>query len=241
MINYNIYNKENRNGNNNNKQSHTNTNGTVSNSSDSKDEKESRCRACEHIRELAFIPVKGRPYAKLSLPWYGDKFKYKFAKPKELLSLAYEPLCSTLYPVPLGEYKKKEQLVSKQVEQFLGIDDLAGKYTLRDALRQLDEVSKANLAELDDSKEIKLINDMCFQLYEFIQAECQRKPAENVPVVREFFGNEKRCVLLNEEFVAVAQLCWHLTANLKPMFYQMPTTYLRSFKYLFNQVKYFHS
>lgn len=204
-----------------------------------RDEKEWRCRACELIRDIAFIPVKPRPYAKLNLPWYGDKFKHKFAKPKEVLGLAYEPLVSTLYPLPLAEHKKKELVVSKQVEQFLGLDDLAAKFTLRDALRQLDEVAKANLAELDDAREVKLVNEMCFHLYEYIQAECQRKPAENIAVVREFFSADKKAILLNEEFVSVAQLTWNLGGiNLKPVFYQVPTVYLRSFKYLFNQVCY---
>lgn len=203
---------------------------------DSKDERELRTRACELIRDIAFIPVKPRSYTKLNLPWFGDKYKHKFAKPKELLALSYEPLCSTLFPLPLGDYKKKELIVSKQVEQFLGVDDLAGKFSLRDALRQLDELSKANLSELDDAKEVKLVGEMCFHLYEYIQSECQRKP-ENITTVKEFFAHDKRCILLNEEFVSVGQLCWQLGVNLKPIFYQVPTVYLRSFKYLFNQVR----
>lgn len=202
---------------------------------ESKDEKEARCRACELIRDIAFVPVKTRPYQKIGLTWYGDKYKYKFAKPKELLANSYENLCSTLWPVPLHEYRKKENLITKQVEQFLGIDELNTKFSLSDALKQLEEVSKVNLVDLDDSKEVKLINEMCFQLYEYIQAECQKKPTDYVHLVREFF-NERRCILINEELVAVNQLCWHLNVNLKPMFYQLPTAYLRSYKFLFNQV-----
>lgn len=117
------------------------SNGTAATANGS-DEKEWRARACELMRDIAFIPVKPRPYTKLNLPWYGDKYKHKFAKPKELLALAYEPLGSTLFPLPLGEHKRKELVVSKQVEQFLGLDDLAAKFTLRDALKQLDEVAK---------------------------------------------------------------------------------------------------
>jgi hypothetical protein len=181
------------------------------------------------------VPVKPKPYQKLNLGWYGEKYKSRFAKPKELISATYENLCSCLWPVPLGDYKKKENVMSKQVEQFLGIDDLTTKYTIKDALKQLDEVCKVNVQEVDDSREVKLVGDMCFQLYEYIQNECQRRPAENIPVVREFFA-ERRCILLNEEFVCYTQLCWHLNVNLKSMYYQIPTTFLRSFKYLFNQV-----
>ncbi len=85
------------------------------------------------------------------------------------------------------------------------------------------------------TKEVKIVADMCGQLYEFIQLECQKRPAELVPVVREFFA-ERACILLNEEFIRVDQLCWHLNVNLKSMFYQIPTAFLRSLKYLFNQV-----
>lgn len=73
-----------------------------------KEEKESKCKACELIRDIAFIPVKPKPYLKLGLTWYGDKFKYRFAKPKELLSSQYENLCSCTWPIPLNEYKKRE-------------------------------------------------------------------------------------------------------------------------------------
>ena len=174
----------------------------------------------------------------MSLSWYGDKFKFSFAKPKELLAGSFEPLCSTLWPVPLNEYKKKENLITKQVETFLGLDELSVKFTVRDALKQLEEVSKLNIQEIDDTKEIKLVADMCFQIYEYLQDECQRRPAENVQCVRDFFGasDNKKCILLNEEFVSVNQLCWHLNVNLKSMFYPMPATFLRSFKYLFSQV-----
>ncbi len=206
-----------------------NTNSTVS------EDREAKNAACELIRDIAFIPVKPKPYQKLTLAWYGDKFKFRFAKPKELLSGVFEPLCSSLWPIPLYEYKRKERIITKQIEHFLGIDDITGKLTLKDALAQLDEVAKTNLQEIDDSKEVKIVTDMCFQLYEYIQLECQKKPAELVPIVREFFG-DRPCILLNEEFISVNQLCWHLNVNLKSMFYQIPTTFLRSLKYLFNQV-----
>lgn len=210
-------------------------NGVAANSSEQREEREARLKACDAIRDIAFIPVKPKPYQKLSLPWYGDKFKFRFAKPKELLSGMYEGLCSSLWPIPLYEYKKKERLITKQIEQFFGIDDISAKFTLKDALSQLDEVAKINLQEIDDSKEVKIVTDMCFQLYEYIQLECQKRPAELVPMVREFFA-DKACILLNEEFICVNQLCWHLNVNLKSMFYQIPTTFLRSLKYLFNQV-----
>lgn len=203
--------------------------------SEQREERDAKCNACELIRDIAFIPVKPKPYHKLTLTWYGDKYKFRFAKPKELLSGMYEPLCSSLWPIPLYEYKKKERIITKQIEQFFGIDDICGKFTLRDALNQLDEVAKINLQEIDDSKEVKIVTDMCFQLYEYIQLECQKKPAELVPMVREFFSG-KACILLNEEFISVNQLCWHLNVNLKSMFYQIPTNFLRSLKYLFNQV-----
>jgi hypothetical protein len=202
---------------------------------ETKEEKESRFNACELIRDISFIPVKTKPYQKLNLTWYGDKFKLRFAKPRELLSGTYENLCSCFWPIPLYEYKRKEKIITKQIEQFFGIDDLMSKFTLRDALNQLEEVCKINLQEIDDSKEVKLITDMCFQIYEYIQSECQKRPAELIPVVREFFS-EKKCILLNEEFISVNQLCWHLSVNLKSMFYQIPTAFLRSLKYLFNQV-----
>jgi len=200
-----------------------------------KEERESRNNACELIRDIAFIPVKAKPYQKLNLTWYGDKFKFRFAKPKELLSGMYEPLCSCFWPIPLYEYKRKEKILTKQIEQFLAIDDLTGKFGIKDALNQLEEVCKINLQEIDDSKEVKLITDMCFQIYEYIQTECQKRPGELIPLVREFFA-DKRCILLNEEFISVNQLCWHLNVNLKSMFYQIPTAFLRSLKYLFNQV-----
>ena len=203
---------------------------------ESKEEKECKSRVCELIRETSFIPVKSKPYHRLNLVWYGDKFKFSFAKPKELLSGSFEYLCSTLWPVPLNEYKKKENFITKQVEKFLGLDELTGKFTLKDALKQLEEVSKMSIQEIDDSKEIKLVTDMCFQIYEYLQDECQKKPAESIQAVRDFFMSEKKCILLNEEFVGVNQLCWHLNVNLKSMFYQMPPAFLRSFKYLFNQV-----
>ena len=202
---------------------------------ESREEKEAKFRACELIRDIAFIPVKPKPYQKLNLTWLGDKFKFRFAKPKELLSGQYEMLCSTQWPVPLNEYKKRENIFTKQIEQFLGLDDLTSKFSLKDALRQLDEVCKINLPEIDDAREVKIINDMCYQLYEYVQSECQKKPNDHVPLVRAFFADRK-CILVNEEFVNVNQLCWHLNVNLKSMFYQIPSSYLRSFKYLFNHV-----
>lgn len=109
------------------------------------------------------------------------------------------------------------------------------KFHARDALKHIDEVSKINIIEIDDSKEAKLITDICYQIYEYLQTECQKKPNEIIPIVREFFA-DRRCVLINEEFVNINQLCWQLNANLKPMFYQIPNSYARSFKYFFNQV-----
>ena len=193
------------------------------------------------IRDTSFIPVKSKPYHRLALLWYGDKFKFSFAKPRELLSDSYEPLCSTLWPVPLADYKKRggncEHLITKQVERFLGVDELRGKFGARDALAQLDAVSKLSLAEVDDSKEIKLVADMCFQIYEYLQEECVASP-QTAQLVREFFcgADAKKCILLGEEFVSVSQLCWQLSVNLRPVYYAMPAAFLRSFKYLFGQV-----
>jgi hypothetical protein len=207
-----------------------------------------KVKVCELIRDTSFIPVKSKPYHRLALAWYGDKFKFSFAKPKELLAASYEPLCSTLWPVPLNEYKKKENLITKQVEAFLGMDELSGKFGVRDALKQLEAVCQLNIQEIDDTKEIKLVGDMCFQIYEYLQEECQKQRSNAgaaaaasesaVQSVRDFFSSSdnKKCILLNEEFVSVSQLCWHLNVNLKSMFYQMPAAFLRSFKYLFSQV-----
>lgn len=202
---------------------------------ESKDEKEAKSKIAELIRDISFIPVKSKPYQKLNLTWHGEKFKYSFAKPKELLSSSFESLCSTIWPVPLNEYKKKENIITKQVESFLGLDDLSSKFSLKDAFKQLEELSKLNLQEIDDSKEIKLVTDMCFQIYEYIQDECQKKPNECVQLVREFFA-DKKLILVNEEFVNANQLCWNLNANLKKVFYQMPPNFARSFKFLFTQV-----
>jgi hypothetical protein len=199
------------------------------------EEKEAKCKACEAIRDIAFIPVKTKPYQKLNLTWYGDKFKYRFAKPKELISAHYENLCSCTWPVPLGSYKKRENIITKQIEQFLGLDEFALKFTLKDAFKQLEEVSKINILDLDDSKEVKIVTDMCFQIYEYIQEECQRRPSESVHLAREFFA-ERKVILLNEEFISTNQLCWNLNANLKPVYHQIPSNYLRSFKYLFSNV-----
>jgi hypothetical protein len=49
---------------------------------------------------------------KLNLTWYGDKFKLRFAKPKELLSGTFENLCSSFWPIPLYEYKRKEKIIT---------------------------------------------------------------------------------------------------------------------------------
>jgi hypothetical protein len=73
------------------------------------------------------------------------------------------------------------------------------------------------------------------QVYEYLQQECQKNPTENIPIVRDFFVDH-RCILLNEEFINVHQLCWELNVNLRTLFYQIPASFLRSFKYLFNQV-----
>lgn len=98
-----------------------NTSGPTSVQVPCREEKESKCKACEVIRDIAFIPVKPKPYQKLGLTWHGDKFKYRFAKPKELISAQYENICSTLWPVPLNEFKKKENIMTKQIELFLGL------------------------------------------------------------------------------------------------------------------------
>ena len=54
--------------------------------------------------------------------------------------------------MPLGEHRGRERLVTRQLERFLGIDDVAGKVTVREALAQLDEVAKVKLQEVEDSK-----------------------------------------------------------------------------------------
>ena len=200
-----------------------------------KDEKDLKQRSSELLREIAFIPVKSKPYQKLNLIWYGDKFKSSFAKPKELLSSNYEYLCSCTWPVPLNEFKKKEFLFTKQLEQFLGLDDLASKYTLKDSLKQLEETSKLHLQEIEDQKELKYVSDICMQVYEYIQQECQKRPNENKQIVKDFFLNH-RCILLSEEFINVHQLCLELNVNFRTLFYQIPASFLRSFKYLFNEV-----
>ena len=205
------------------------------NLSELKDEKDLKQKVCELLRDIAFIPVKLKPYTKLNLVWYGDKYKYRFAKPKELLSSTYEYLCSCTWPVPLNEYKKKEFLITKQIEQYLGLDDLNSKYSLKEALKQLDDASKLHLYEIDDQKELKYVSDICMQVYEYIQQECQKNPNDNIGPVRDFFVDH-RCILLNEEFINVHQLCWELNVNLRSLFYQIPASFLRSFKYLFNQV-----
>ena len=227
-------------------------------SSSAEEEKEAKFRACEAIRQLAFIPVKPRPnhHHRLQLVWHGDKYKFRLAKPVELLAHSYEPLCSCTWALPLAEYRKSDVLFTRHMEQFLGLDDLAGKFGVRDALRQLDEACKiGQLRELDDSKEIKTVVDMCHRIYEYLQTECERKKTNNnnnnnnecVALVRAFFAAEKRCVLVGEEFVCVQQLCWSLggasgasgasgSVSLRPMFYELPADYVRSFRHLFGEV-----
>lgn len=97
-------------------------------------------------------------------------------------------------------------------------------------------MSKINLQELDDAKEIKLVNDISFQIYEYLQLECQKKPNDLIPLLREYFTDNKKSILLNEEFVSINQLCCNLNVNLKPLFYAIPNIYLKSFKYFFDQV-----
>ena len=111
-------------------------------------------KACELLKEIPFVPVKPRPYSgKLGLPWCGDKFRFRFAKPRELMSAQYEQLCSSVWPVPLTEYKTRENIVSKQIEHFFGIDDpsSASKLSVRDVLKHLDELAKLNLDQVESS------------------------------------------------------------------------------------------
>jgi hypothetical protein len=130
-------------------------------------EESERFEVLQQLRQIPFIPVKFNPY-KFNLPWHGDKYKCRFAKPAELISCQFEYLCSTKYPFPLQEYKSKENLMTKQLEQCLGLDDLEQKLMLKDALDQLDAVSKINLNDVD-IKDLKIITDMCYQLYDYIQ------------------------------------------------------------------------
>jgi hypothetical protein len=134
-------------------------------------EESERFEVLQQLRQIPFIPVKYKPY-KFNLAWFGDKFKCRFAKPAELLSSQYEYICSTKCPFPMQEYKSKENLMSKQLEQCLGLDDLEHKFRLKDALEQLDCVSKINLNDVD-IKDLKVITDMCYQLYDYIQQVCQ--------------------------------------------------------------------
>jgi hypothetical protein len=54
-------------------------------------------------------------------------------------------------------------------------------------------------------------------------------------LVQEFF-QQTRCILVNDEFLCVQQLCYELNVNLKTLFYQIPTNLLRSYKYLFHNI-----
>lgn len=47
---------------------------------------------------------------------------------------------------------------------------------MRDVLKQLDEVCKISLSEIEDSREVKLVNEIVFQIYEYLQIECQKNP-----------------------------------------------------------------
>ena len=78
---------------------------------------------------------------------------------------------------------------------------------------------------------------MCFRIYDYLQAECMRRPNELCPLIREHFAEHKSVFLSDSvEFVHSTQLCWNLSVNLRPVFYQIPNTYLRQCKYLFGQV-----
>ncbi|CAF0746878.1 unnamed protein product [Brachionus calyciflorus] len=191
-------------------------------------------KIAECLKEISFIPVKQKPYQKLSLSWFGDKFKYRFAKPKELLSAQYELISSTLVAIPLNEYKKKENIITKSIENFLSIDDWSNKLTFKDVLKHLEQLSKTNISDLDDPKEVKLINDMVYQVYEYIQSECLKSPQLH-EYIRLFF-NDKKLILINDDFVLFSKVIQSLNFNLKPIYYQLPQQYLRSFKYLFSQV-----
>ncbi|RNA34288.1 sacsin [Brachionus plicatilis] len=188
----------------------------------------------ESLKEISFIAVKQKPYQKLNVYWFGDRFKYRFAKPKELLSSQYELIASSIVSIPLNEYKKKENLLTKSVEKFLSIDDCTSKLTFKDVLKHLEELSKSNLCDLDDPKEVKLLNDMVYQVYEFIQSECLKTP-QLTEYIRLFF-HDKKLILINDDFVLVSQVILSLNFNLKPIYYQLPQQYHRSFKHLFSQV-----
>ena len=186
------------------------------------------------MKEISFIPVKQKPYQKLNIYWFGDRFKYRFAKPKELLSAQYELIASSIVAIPLNEYKKKENLLTKSVENFLSIDNWTSKLSFKDVLKHLEELSKSNITDLDDPKEVKLLNDMIYQVYEYIQSECVKTPQLH-EYIRMFF-HDKKLILINDDFVLASQVILFLNFNLKPIYYQLPQQYHRSFKYLFTQV-----
>lgn len=218
------------------------------------EEKDARVKACDILKDIAFVPVKLRPYSsRLALAWCGDKYKFRFAKPKELMSAQFEQLCSSVWPIPLHEHKSIENVVSKQIEQYFGFDESSGKLSIRDVLKHLEEISKLNLTSgsvdhfdvdpqngvgIVDSRELKMVTDMCFRIYDYVQQECMRRPNELCPLIREFFAENQVLLLVDStcEFVRSTQLCWNINFSLRPIYFHIPTIYLRHYKYLFGQV-----
>ncbi len=65
--------------------------------------------------------------------------------------------------------------------------------------------------------------------------ECIKERQADIHLVRDFF-EQTRCILVNDEFLCVQQLCYELNVNLKTLFYQIPPNLLRSYKYLFHNI-----
>ncbi|CAF1133714.1 unnamed protein product, partial [Didymodactylos carnosus] len=160
------------------------SNGSINSGDTTLYDKESRQRASLQLRDISFLPVKIRPVElqHLNLQWMGDKYINRLLKPKDLLSQHYELLVGSSWPIvqhyDLSKIQKTEHiLITKQIEQFLGLDDTT-KIELRDVLKQLDEISKLSVigsgtgANYNHQISSKYILDMCYNLYDYIQYYC---------------------------------------------------------------------
>jgi hypothetical protein len=111
-------------------------------------DKDARALASTQLRDLHFIPIKVRPIELhgVRLPWMGEKYVGRLFKPNDILSQQYEQLICCSWPIAYaGKNLQEQSILSKQVEQFLGLDDTS-KIDLRDILKQLDELAKLSIA-----------------------------------------------------------------------------------------------
>ena len=188
-------------------------------------DKEAKKRAALQLRELPFIPIKGRPIELngIRFTWMGEKYLGRLFKPKDILSQQYEQLICSSWPIAQQSKNAQEQpTITKQVEHFLGLDDTS-KIDLRDVLKQLDELPKLSVTNESNSTiynhqiTSKYILEMSYSIYEYIQFYCfphlpsssdrpmdyrSSSMATNqleqcIREVREFF-NQRRLIYMND-------------------------------------------